>query len=55
LLGEGSIRFKPVVRSIEDIGWSGWINLETDARPGSLDADMRTNLNYVRTALHSAA
>ena len=55
LLGEGSIRFKPVVRSIEDIGWSGWINLETDARQGSLDADMRTNLNYVRTALHSAA
>ncbi len=47
-LGEGAIQFAPVVQAIRDIGWSGWANLETDARPDSLDADMRRNLSYIR-------
>ncbi len=47
-LGEGTIQFAPVVQAIRDIGWKGWVNLETDARPGSLDADMRRNLSYLR-------
>lgn len=47
-LGEGAIQFGPIVRSIRDIGWSGWVNLETDARPASLDDDMRRNLGYIR-------
>jgi L-ribulose-5-phosphate 3-epimerase len=47
-LGEGAIQFTPVVQAIRDIGWSGWANLETDARPGSLDADMGRNLRYIR-------
>jgi L-ribulose-5-phosphate 3-epimerase len=51
LLGEGAIQFTPVVQAIRDIGWSGWANLETDARPGSLDADMRRNLSYIRRVI----
>lgn len=47
-LGEGAIQFAPVVQAIRDIGWSGWANLETDARPDSLDADMRRNLSYIQ-------
>jgi L-ribulose-5-phosphate 3-epimerase len=47
-LGEGTIQFAPVIEAIKDIGWSGWANLETDAHPGSLDADMRRNLSYIR-------
>jgi L-ribulose-5-phosphate 3-epimerase len=47
-LGEGTIQFAEVVQAIRDIGWRGWGNLETDARPGSLEADMRRNLTYVR-------
>ena len=47
-LGEGVIRFEPVVQAIRDIGWSGWANLETDARPDNLDADMQRNLSYIR-------
>ncbi len=47
-LGEGTIQFAPIIRAIEDIGWSGWLNLETDAHPESLDADMRRNLAYIR-------
>ncbi len=53
-LGEGSIQFGPVVQAIRDIGWSGWINLETDARPGSLDADLRQNLGYLRRLVDQA-
>jgi L-ribulose-5-phosphate 3-epimerase len=48
LLGEGTIRFAPVVQAIKDIAWSGWANLETDSRPGKLDADLRRNLGYIR-------
>ncbi|MBV8834074.1 MAG: sugar phosphate isomerase/epimerase [Acidobacteriaceae bacterium] len=48
LLGEGSIHFDSIVRTIRDIGWLGWANLETDARPGYLDSDMRKNLTYIR-------
>ncbi len=50
-LGEGTIQFAPVVRAIRDIGWSGWANLETDARPGSVDADLRRNLGYIRSVI----
>ena len=48
LLGEGTIQFAPVVQAVRDIGWAGWVNLETDARPGSFDADLRRNLGYLR-------
>ena len=47
LLGEGGIRFQPILQAIKDIGWSGWANLETDARPDSLDADLHRNLDYI--------
>jgi L-ribulose-5-phosphate 3-epimerase len=48
LLGEGTIQFGPVAQAIRDIGWAGWVNLETDARPTSFDADLRRNLAYLR-------
>lgn len=51
LLGEGSIQFAPMVQAIRDIGWSGWANLETDARPDRLDADLRRNLGYIRRVI----
>lgn len=54
LLGEGAIRFAPVVQAIRDIGYAGWANLETDARPNRLDADMRRNLDYIRRVVDEA-
>ena len=51
-LGEGKIQLKPIVQAVKDIGWDGWINLETDAHPGSLDADLRRNLAYVRNVVN---
>lgn len=51
-LGEGSIHFDSVVQAIRGLGWSGWANLETDARPGYLDSDMRRNLTYIRGVIN---
>jgi L-ribulose-5-phosphate 3-epimerase len=51
LLGEGTIQFGPVAQAIRDIGWAGWVNLETDARPASFDADLRRNLAYLRRVI----
>jgi L-ribulose-5-phosphate 3-epimerase len=50
-MGEGRIPFADVLKAIGDIGFTGYANLETDFRPGSLDEDMRRNLNYVRKLL----
>lgn len=50
-LGEGTIEFAPILRAIRDIGFSGYANLETDAHPATLEADMRRNLLYVRKLL----
>ena len=47
-LGQVKIQFEPILRAIHDIGFTGYANLETDFRPGSLEEDMRTNLTYVR-------
>lgn len=53
LLGQGSIQFAPILHAIKDMGWSGWANLETDARPGQLDADLEQNLAYIRGIMHT--
>jgi L-ribulose-5-phosphate 3-epimerase len=50
-LGEGKIQFAPILQAIRDIGFSGYANLETDAHPATLEADMRRNLLYVRKLL----
>ena len=50
-LGEGTIQFGPILHAIRDIEFSGYANLETDAHPGTLEADMRRNLLYVRKLL----
>jgi L-ribulose-5-phosphate 3-epimerase len=50
-LGEGSIQFKPILQAIKDIGWTGWANLETDARPGQRDPDMTRNLAFIRDVI----
>lgn len=53
-LGEGSIRFKPILQAIHDIGFSGYANLETDVPKANLDAGMRRNLAYIRGLMGQA-
>jgi len=50
-LGEGTIQFPPIIHAIQDIGFSGYANLEVDAHPNQLEEDMRRNLTYVRSVI----
>jgi sugar phosphate isomerase/epimerase len=51
-LGEGKIRFEPIMQAIRDIGFTGYANLETDARsPATLEADQHRNLAYIQQLL----
>lgn len=47
-LGEGKIDFAAAARALSDIGYAGFIVLETPSPSGSIEADMRRNLAYVR-------
>ena len=50
-LGEGKIDFPSILKAIEDIGYHGYANLETECPSNSVDDDMTTNLHYVRRLL----
>lgn len=47
-LGKGAIDFHPIVDALADIGFPGFVQLETDAPGGDLEMDMIQNLNFVR-------
>jgi L-ribulose-5-phosphate 3-epimerase len=53
-LGEGSIQFAPIMHAIRDIGFTGFANLETDAKTETLEADLRRNLIYIRNIMQQA-
>jgi sugar phosphate isomerase/epimerase len=53
-LGDGKIEFGPVMHTIRDIGFSGYANLETDAHPQTLEADLRRNLMYIRRVMQQS-
>jgi sugar phosphate isomerase/epimerase len=53
-IGEGPIDFAAVMKAITDIGYTGFANLETSAPSGSVEDDMRRNLNAVRKYLAEA-
>jgi sugar phosphate isomerase/epimerase len=47
-LGEGTLRYPPLIRAIQDIHYTGYANIEMDSKPGQVEADMKKNLAYVR-------
>lgn len=49
-LGEGKIDFPAVINALADIGFDGWVQLETDS-PTSVEADMRRNLKFIRSLI----
>jgi L-ribulose-5-phosphate 3-epimerase len=53
-LGEGQIKFEPILHAIHDIGFSGFANLETNARRDAVEADMRRNLMFIRSVMTHA-
>ncbi len=50
-LGEGKIDFPPILKAIEDIGFHGFANLETDSPSKVVEDDLAKNLRYVRRLL----
>jgi L-ribulose-5-phosphate 3-epimerase len=50
-LGEGPINFRAVLRTMAEIDFKGFANLETSSPSGSVEDDMRRNLNYLRGLL----
>lgn len=47
-LGQGKIGFQEVINVIEELGFTGFCNLETSAPSGDVAADMKKNLAYIR-------
>jgi len=47
-LGEGKLNFSEIIRALADIGYQGYMSLETPIPSGSLEDGMRRNLAYVR-------
>jgi sugar phosphate isomerase/epimerase len=50
-LGEGKFRFEPIVAAIKEIGYRGWIVLETSSPTKDPVADARRNARYVKNLL----
>ncbi len=53
-LGEGEVAMEPVAEALDDIGYRGWVVLETAIPTGDRDADFRRNVEFVRTLLDIA-
>ncbi len=47
-LGEGTIDFGAVVKTLAEIGYTGWAQLETDSPSKNIEADMSRNLAFIR-------
>jgi sugar phosphate isomerase/epimerase len=50
-LGQGKVDMPGVMQAIADIGYKGWADLETSNPTKNVEADMRKNLEYVRSLL----
>lgn len=50
-LGEGKVKFEPIAAAIHDIGYQGWIVLETTSPAKNPIADAQRNAAYVRKVL----
>ncbi|MCX7605412.1 MAG: sugar phosphate isomerase/epimerase [Bryobacteraceae bacterium] len=47
-LGEGAVDVAGAVKVLEDIGWRGWLVLETGAPSGDREEDLKRNAAYLR-------
>jgi sugar phosphate isomerase/epimerase len=47
------VPFQALPKVIGDIGYKGWIDLETSGRSKSIEDDMKKNLAYLRVLLAS--
>jgi sugar phosphate isomerase/epimerase len=50
-LGEGQVKMPEILRAIDDIGFSGYANLETTSPSGDVEADTRRNFEYLKKVM----
>lgn len=50
-LGEGAVKYPPILKAIKEIGFEGYANLETTSPSGNVEADTRKNLAYLRNLM----
>jgi len=50
-LGEGQVNFPAILSAINDIGFTGYANLETGSPSGNVEADTGRNLAYLRRVM----
>ncbi len=46
-LGEGAVKYAPILKAIDDIGFNGYANLETGSPSGNVESDTKRNLAYL--------
>jgi sugar phosphate isomerase/epimerase len=52
-LGDGQVNFPTILRAIDDIGFEGYANLETNSPSGNVETDTRRNLEYLRKLMEA--
>ena len=53
-LGQGSVKYRPILKVIQDIEFNGYANLETTSPSGSVEADTTRNLAYLKDLMSQA-
>jgi L-ribulose-5-phosphate 3-epimerase len=53
-LGEGAVKYAPILKAIADIGFKGYANLETSSPSGNVEKDTKRNLAYLQGAMSAA-
>jgi L-ribulose-5-phosphate 3-epimerase len=54
-MGAGKVDFPAVMQAIKDIGFRGYVVLETNSPSGSVEDDLQRNLKYTRRLIANAA
>jgi sugar phosphate isomerase/epimerase len=47
-LGDGAVKYGPILKAIDEIGFKGYANLETTSPSGNVELDTKRNLAYLR-------
>ena len=55
LYGKGTMNFPEVRKAMEEIGYSGWMQIEGTKMPLGIEASVRADLEYLRGVFPPAA
>jgi L-ribulose-5-phosphate 3-epimerase len=53
-LGEGAVKYGPILKAIDDIEFKGYANLETTSPSGNVEKDTKRNLAYLQNLMSTA-